>query len=236
MMSTHLPRRELLHDFILAFIELMGDLGYLGLFLMMLLESSFIPFPSEIAMIPAGYLAYMGELNFLGAVCSGTAGSLAGALLNYALARSFGREILLRYGRFVGINEQKLQSMEIFFARYGDISTFAGRLIPVVRQYISLPAGAARMQLAKFAFFTTLGAGIWIAALTLLGYYLGAILSNDFSLEQLIAIFIGDDKTSAQALQIRSYMRQLALLCCAVVCLSVGLYVLYKRQAKRASE
>ncbi|MDE6978753.1 MAG: DedA family protein [Helicobacter sp.] len=225
-------RRELLHDFILSIIELVGDLGYLGLFLMMLLESSFVPFPSEIAMIPAGYLAYAGELNFFGAVCSGIAGSLAGALLNYALARSLGREILLRYGRFVGIGEQRLQSMEIFFARYGDISTFAGRLIPVVRQYISLPAGAARMQLTKFVIFTTLGAGIWIVTLTLLGYYLGAILTNAFSLEQLIAIFIGDDATSAQALQIRGYMWQLIALSFVVVFLSVGLYVVYKRQTK----
>lgn len=232
MMSAHLLRRELLHDFILSIIELVGDLGYLGLFLMMLLESSFIPFPSEIAMIPAGYLAYAGELNFFGAVCSGIAGSLAGALLNYALARSLGREILLRYGRFVGIGEQRLQSMEIFFARYGDISTFAGRLIPVVRQYISLPAGAARMQLTKFVLFTTLGAGIWIVTLTLLGYYLGAILTNTFSLEQLIAIFIGDDTTSAQALQIRGYMWQLIALSFVVVFLSVGLYVVYKRQTK----
>ncbi len=225
-------RRELLHDFILSIIELVGDLGYLGLFLMMLLESSFVPFPSEIAMIPAGYLAYAGELNFFGAVCSGIAGSLAGALLNYALARSLGREILLRYGRFVGIGEQRLQSMEIFFARYGDISTFAGRLIPVVRQYISLPAGAARMQLTKFVIFTTFGAGIWIVTLTLLGYYLGAILTNAFSLEQLIAIFIGDDATSAQALQIRGYMWQLIALSFVVVFLSVGLYVVYKRQTK----
>lgn len=232
MMSAHLLRRELLHDFILSIIELVGDLGYLGLFLMMLLESSFIPFPSEIAMIPAGYLAYAGELNFFGAVCSGIAGSLAGALLNYALARSLGREILLRYGRFVGIGEQRLQSMEIFFARYGDISTFAGRLIPVVRQYISLPAGAARMQLTKFVIFTTLGAGIWIVTLTLLGYYLGAILTNTFSLEQLIAIFIGDDTTSTQALQIRSYMWQLIVLSFVIVFLSVGLYVVYKRQTK----
>ena len=225
-------RRELLHDFILSIIELVGDLGYLGLFLMMLLESSFVPFPSEIAMIPAGYLAYAGELNFFGAVCSGIAGSLAGALLNYALARSLGREILLRYGRFVGIGEQRLQSMEIFFARYGDISTFAGRLIPVVRQYISLPAGAARMQLTKFVIFTTFGAGIWIVTLTLLGYYLGAILTNAFSLEQLIAIFIGDHATSAQALQIRGYMWQLIALSFVVVFLSVGLYVVYKRQTK----
>ncbi|MDE7216662.1 MAG: DedA family protein [Helicobacter sp.] len=234
-MSAHLPRRELLHDFILAIIELVGDLGYLGLFLMMLLESSFVPFPSEIAMIPAGYLAYAGELNFFGAVCSGIAGSLAGALLNYALAYSLGREILLRYGRFVGVSEQKLQSMEIFFARYGDISTFAGRFIPVVRQYISLPAGAARMPLAKFAFFTAFGAGIWILALTLLGYYLGAILSNDFSLEQLIAIFIGDDTTSAQALQIRSYMRPLIVLCFVLVLSRVALYAFYKRQTRRTN-
>ncbi len=88
------------------------------------------------------------------------------------------------------------------------------------------------MQLTKFVIFTTFGAGIWIVTLTLLGYYLGAILTNAFSLEQLIAIFIGDDATSAQALQIRGYMWQLIALSFVVVFLSVGLYVVYKRQTK----
>lgn len=200
----------------------------------MLLESSFVPFPSEIAMIPAGYLAYCGELDFFGAVCSGVAGSLAGAFVNYFLARSLGREILLRYGRFVGFGEEKLQSMEIFFAKYGDISTFAGRLIPVVRQYISLPAGAARMQIAKFAFFTTLGAGVWVFALTLLGYYLGAIMANELAFDELLAIFMGDDTTSPQALQIRSFMHQLLALSFAIVLVSIGLYALYKHQTKQS--
>lgn len=160
-------------DIINWIVQTVGDLGYLGIFFMIFLESSFFPFPSEVVMIPAGYLAYKGEMNLALAVICGIAGSLAGALFNYYLALKFGRAFLARYGKYVLIKEQTLEKMEDFFAKHGHISTFSGRLIPAVRQYISLPAGLARMDLLRFSIYTSLGAGIWVAILALLGYYIG---------------------------------------------------------------
>ncbi len=125
-------------------------------------------------MIPAGFLAYQGKMNLGIAIASGIAGSLAGALFNYFLAARYGRPFLLKYGRYFFLKPESLQKLEDFFARHGDISTFNGRLIPGIRQYISMPAGLAGMQLGKFSLYTVLGAGIWVTVLALLGYYLGA--------------------------------------------------------------
>lgn len=154
-------------------VETVGTLGYIGIFFMMFLESSFFPFPSEVVMIPAGYLAYKGEMNIYFAILAGVSGSLAGALFNYYLAIKFGRVILLKYGRYVFIKEETIVNMENFFEKHGAISTFFGRLIPAVRQYISFPAGLAKMNLALFSFYTSLGAAIWVIILALLGYYIG---------------------------------------------------------------
>ncbi len=162
-----------MYEIINWIVRTVGGLGYPGIIIMMFLESSFIPFPSEVVMIPAGYLAYKGEMNLLLAILSGILGSLMGALFNYYLAIKLGRPFLLHYGKYVMFNEASLQKMEDFFARHGHISTFTGRLIPVVRQYISLPAGLARMNLAVFSFYTSLGAGIWVTILALLGYFIG---------------------------------------------------------------
>ncbi|GHS89726.1 membrane protein [Campylobacterota bacterium] len=155
-------------------VETVAQMGYLGIFLMMFLESSFFPFPSEVAMIPAGYLASKNEMNIFAAIACGILGSLLGSLFNYYLATSLGRKALLKYGRYVFFTEETMQKVEIYFARHGHISTFIGRLIPVVRQYISLPAGLAKMPILLFSIFTTLGAGIWVVVLTLLGYFMGA--------------------------------------------------------------
>lgn len=163
----------MLHEIIDFIVKTVGDLGYWGIFMMMFLESSFFPFPSEVVMIPAGYLAYKGEMNLFLAVFAGIAGSLAGAVFNYFLAMRFGRAFIQRYGKYVLIKEETLQKMEDFFAKHGHISTFSGRLIPAVRQYISLPAGLAKMNLLKFSLYTSLGAGIWVLILALLGYFIG---------------------------------------------------------------
>ena len=154
-------------------VETVGSLGYIGIFLMMFLESSFFPFPSEVVMIPAGYLAYKGEMNIYIAIVAGILGSLAGALFNYYLAIKFGRKFLIKYGKYFFIKEPTIIKMEEFFKSHGHISTFSGRLIPAVRQYISFPAGLARMNLFIFCIYTSLGAGIWVIILTLLGYFLG---------------------------------------------------------------
>ena len=154
-------------------VDSVAGMGYPGIFLLMFLESSFFPFPSEVVMIPAGYLASKGEMNIVMAVLSGIAGSLGGALLNYYLALWVGRKFLLKYGKYMLIHERTVFKMEQFFEKHGHISTFSGRLLPGVRQYISLPAGIAKMNINQFMFFTSLGAGIWVVILTLLGYFLG---------------------------------------------------------------
>lgn len=154
-------------------VDAVGSLGYTGIFIMMFLESSFFPFPSEVVMIPAGYLAYKGEMNIYLAILFGILGSLAGALFNYFLAVKLGRSFLIKYGRYFFIKEETILKMEEFFKKHGHISTFSGRLIPAVRQYISFPAGLAKMNLLIFSIYTSLGAAIWVIILTLLGYYLG---------------------------------------------------------------
>ena len=163
----------MLGDFINFIVQTVGEWGYAGIFLMMFLESSFFPFPSEVAMIPAGYLAHQGQMSLVLAWCAGTAGSLAGAVFNYYLCYFFGRELVLKYGKYIGITKVKMRKFEAFFKRHGEISTFNCRLIPGIRQYISLPAGLAKMNLFKFSLYTTLGAGIWVAILLAVGWYLG---------------------------------------------------------------
>ena len=149
-------------------VQTVGSMGYIGIFILMFLESSFFPFPSEVVMIPAGYLAYKGEMDIVLVVISGILGSLAGAWFNYLLAIRYGRKLILKV-----MSGEKLAYIENYFRAHGSISTFNGRLIPGVRQYISFPAGLAKMEWKKFTLYTTLGAGIWVTILTLLGYLLG---------------------------------------------------------------
>ena len=164
----------MLHEIAQTIVGYVGDMGYWGIFLLMFLESTFFPFPSEIVMIPAGYLAYKGEMNLYLAVLAGILGSIAGALFNYYLALHFGRKFILKYGKYFFISEHTLNRLELFFKNHGELSTFNGRLIPGIRQLISLPAGLARMNIPKFIFYSGLGAGIWVIVLVALGYFLGA--------------------------------------------------------------
>ncbi|MCV3376494.1 DedA family protein [Campylobacter sp. IFREMER_LSEM_CL2194] len=163
----------MLGDIIDFLLTLAKDWGYWGIIFLMFVESSFFPFPSEVVMIPAGYLAHQNELNFWLCLLCGTFGALLGALLNYYLCYFLGREVLLKICKYFGVNEAKFAQFEAFFNKHGEISTFSGRLIPGLRQYISLPAGLARMNLKKFIFYTSLGAGIWCLILLILGYVLG---------------------------------------------------------------
>ncbi len=179
----------MLHEVVDFVIGLVEQWGYWGIFLMMFLESTFFPFPSEVAMIPAGYLAFQGKMSIYVAVFAGVAGSLLGALFNYYLARSLGRNLLLKYGKYVGIKEETVTKLESFFTKHGHISTFTGRLIPGIRQLISLPAGLSRMNVAEFSIYTTLGAGIWVIILVALGYFAGA--NEELWREYLKEITIG---------------------------------------------
>ncbi len=163
----------MLHEIVDFIVNTVADFGYIGIFIMMFLESSFFPFPSEVVMIPAGYLASKGEMNLFAAIAAGIGGSLAGAIFNYFLAIKFGRAFISKYGKYVLLKEETLEKMEDFFAKHGHISTFSGRLIPAVRQYISLPAGLARMNLMKFSIYTSLGAGIWVIILAMIGFFIG---------------------------------------------------------------
>jgi len=163
----------MIHELAQLLVDQIFDWGYVGIFLMMAIESSFIPFPSEIVLIPAGYLASQGEMSITPILLSALAGSLVGAFINYYLALTLGRALLIKYGKYFFIKEEALYKMEAFFVKHGHISTFTGRLIPGIRQLISIPAGLAKMNLMEFSLFTALGAGIWAVVLTLLGYFIG---------------------------------------------------------------
>ena len=174
----------------LGFIEwCLEHLNYWTITLLMAIESSFIPFPSEVVVPPAAYkAAATGELNVWLVVFFATLGAVIGAFINYFLAVWLGRPIVYkfansRFGHMCLLDEQKVVKAEEFFVRYGVVATLVGRLVPAVRQLISIPAGLARMNIAKFALFTAIGAGLWNGVLAALGYFLEAVVPE----EQLIA-------------------------------------------------
>ena len=154
-------------------VDLIFDWGYIGIFFLMAIESSFIPFPSEIVLVPAGYLVSQGEMRFDMIMLSALGGSMLGAFINYYLALTMGRKILSKYGKYFFIKEDALSKMDNYFVKHGHISTFIGRLIPGIRQLISIPAGLSRMNLVVFSIYTALGAGLWALILVMLGYFIG---------------------------------------------------------------
>jgi len=165
-----------------AFIQWCLDhLNYWTITLLMAIESSFIPFPSEVVVPPAAYKAAVGSgMNVYLVVFFATLGANIGALTNYYLAKWLGRPIVYkfansRFGHMCLINEAKVQNAEAYFDKHGALSTFIGRLIPAVRQLISIPAGLSRMRLGTFLLYTTLGAGIWNSLLAFIGYHLSNV-------------------------------------------------------------
>lgn len=163
----------MLQSFAQWLVSTIGALGYPGIVLLMAVESSFIPFPSEVVMIPAGYLARQGQMNLGVAILCGTLGSVLGAWVNYAIAILLGRKAFLKYGHWFLVSPEKFERAERFLLAHGEIGTFVGRIIPVVRQYISFPAGLAKMPLGRFTLWTGLGAGFWVTVLALIGYAVG---------------------------------------------------------------
>lgn len=155
---------------LVAFVE---HLGVLGIFIMTFLESTFMPIPSEITMIPAGYLIQQGKMDLISVLIASIIGTIGGAYFNYWIARKYGRGLFIRYGKYFMMTPLKLAKLESFFEKHGAISTFIGRLIPGIRHYISFPAGLAKMDLKKFVIYTALGGAIWMCVLIALGYYIG---------------------------------------------------------------
>lgn len=162
------------NELIAWLVQTIGQFGYAGIVGLMFIESSFFPFPSEVVIPPAGYLVWKGEMNFILVIAAGIAGSLLGSLFNYWIAVKWGRRFFERFGKYFFISAESLDKAEVFFVKHGSISTFTGRLIPVIRQLISLPAGIARMPLKEFCFYTALGSGIWVVILALVGYFIGS--------------------------------------------------------------
>ncbi|MFH1801299.1 MAG: DedA family protein [archaeon] len=168
---------DLLSQLVAIVLALVNELGYLGIFIGMTIESSFIPFPSEIVLIPAGALIAKGQMSFILVFLAGLLGSLAGAVFNYFLALFLGRTtidfLVDKYGKIFFIKKKNIEKSDEFFKKHGEMTIFTARLIPVIRQLISLPAGFSRMNFFKFCIFTAIGAGIWTAILIGIGYFFG---------------------------------------------------------------
>ena len=163
----------------------MANLNYFTVAFLMIIESSFIPFPSEVVIPFAAYKAAQGNLNIFGVVLAGTVGALIGALVNYYLAKYLGRPLVYKLadskmGRILLLSKEKVEHSENYFIRYGKSSTFIGRLVPAVRQLISIPAGLAKMNMKDFIIYTVAGAGIWNIILAVIGFYLYEVKDKIF--------------------------------------------------------
>ena len=161
-----------MHDLITSLLNTVNAWGYPGIFILMAMESTVLPIPSELVLIPAGYLAHQGEMNFGMIVLMATLGSWFGASLNYAFAYWVGRPFIEKYGKYFFIKPAALAKTDKFFNKHGAIATFTGRLIPVIRHLISIPAGLTHMNYAQFSLYTCLGAGLWSFILTAMGYFI----------------------------------------------------------------
>jgi len=175
-------------------LGVINQLGYFGIFLGMTIESSFFPFPSEIILIPAGALIAQGKMVFIGVFIASLAGSMVGAWINYFLAMYLGRptvELLIKkYGKFILISEKSLKRSDDYFKNHGEITTFVGRLIPVVRQLISLPAGFSRMNFFKFSVYTAIGSGLWTMILIFIGFFFGSSIDPNSKLNVTLLLLL----------------------------------------------
>jgi membrane protein DedA with SNARE-associated domain len=153
--------------------QLVVDLGYPGLFLLIVLESTMVPIPSLLVMPFAGFLASKGEFSLPAILLLNSAAALTGSMLSYWLGAAGGKPLLLKYGKYVFVRPKDIEKTEEYFAKHGGKTIFIGRFLPVVRHLISIPAGIARMRIPSFALLTTAGASIWGGGLMILGYWLG---------------------------------------------------------------
>lgn len=174
----------------------MANLNYFTVALLMLIESTFLPMPSEVVIPFAAYKAAQGDLNIFGVVIFGTIGALCGSLINYTLAYYLGRPIVYKFaesklGKLFLLSKEKVEHAENYFIRNGKASTFIGRLVPGIRHLISIPAGLAKMNLRSFMFYTFVGAGIWNIILAVIGYYIYDIREQIFPYLTHILIVLG---------------------------------------------
>src|SRR5437773_232489 len=164
---------SMLEQFVQWLLNGLLDLGYPGIVLVMAMESSVLPVPAELVMPPAGYWVAKGEMDAALAIASGVLGGVVGSLVNYGLALWLGRGFVRRFGKYFLVTEKSLDRTERYFAAHGEISVLVGRMLPVVRHLISIPAGIARMPLRRFIGYTGLGAFAWCSILVAIGYLLG---------------------------------------------------------------
>lgn len=171
-------------DPIIHFMEgFLDDYGYVAIFLLMTAESALIPFPSEVTMLVGGWYSADGTLDFFWVVTAGVLGNLVGSWMAYALGRKTGRAILDRYGKYVLIRSHDVDRAEVWWSKHGDAATFFSRLLPVIRTFISLPAGIAKMPLGKFTLYTFLGVVPWTLGLT----WIGVVVEDNW--EKVLAYF-----------------------------------------------
>lgn len=195
--------------------DLAEQLDYFYVTLLMAVESSFIPFPSEVVVPPAGYMAAEGNMNIFAVVAFATLGSLIGAVLNYVVSLYVGRPIVYKFadsrlGHLCLLNKAKIQKAEAYFDKHGIVATLLGRLVPGIRQLISIPAGLARMNFLKFCLYTAVGAGLWNIVLAAIGYYLHSVVG---SRDELLK-------------SVKDYETPIVVAICAVIALCVAFVVL----------
>lgn len=159
------------------------DYGYAAIFLLMLAESACIPFPSEVTMLVGGWYSATGDLNFFWVAMAGVAGNVVGSWIAYAIGRKTGRALLDRYGKYILIRSHDVDKAEVWWDKHGEAATFFSRLLPVIRTFISLPAGMAKMPFGKFTVYTTLGVIPWTFGLT----YIGVVVEDNW--EKVFAYF-----------------------------------------------
>jgi membrane protein DedA with SNARE-associated domain len=197
-------------------VSVISNLGYPGIAIGMLIESSFIPFPSEVILPPAGVLVARGEMSFLLVLIFAIFGSIIGAYINYFIGLHLGRRVISKlvekYGKFMLIKQQSLDNADNYFKNHGSVTTFTGRLIPAVRQLISLPAGFARMSLSKFTLYTCLGAGIWSTILIYVG------------------VLYGNNKESVD-----SFLSSAKIVAVITIAIIVGIYFYIKKSRRSSS-
>jgi len=204
----------MLERFIDGLLQTLLAIGYPGIIALMAMESSILPVPSELVMTPAGYWAAKGQMSFPVVLVCGVLGSIIGALANYYGAQWIGRPLIQRYGKYVLLSEKNLLRSERFFAEHGEISTLIGRLFPVVRHLVSIPAGLHRMPLPKFILYTGVGAALWCAILTWIGY------------------FLGQHEAALRSEEIHRYVTWALLILIPLTLVVIWIYILRRRRSK----